>query len=127
MEDESDRRLTMVAQMNIIRIDFFRPQMAHALKAKITRKGVSAAGVRKPGLGLTFGREDSKNTKTWFPWSRYASSSSVGTYSFSRCSSPPRTWVFQDNGRARRENCGGTYWQQYKYCSEESGVSRAGK
>ena len=55
MEDESGRRLTMVAQMNIIRIDFLRPQIAHALKAKITRKGVSAAGVRELSLGLTFG------------------------------------------------------------------------
>lgn len=36
MKDESGRRLTMVAQMNMIRIDFLRPQMAHVLRAKMT-------------------------------------------------------------------------------------------
>jgi len=34
--DGLGRRLTMVAQMNVKRIDFLRPQIAHALKAKMT-------------------------------------------------------------------------------------------
>jgi hypothetical protein len=36
MEDKSGSWLTIVAQMNMARIDFLRPQIAHVLKANIT-------------------------------------------------------------------------------------------
>lgn len=44
MKDESGGWLTMVAQMNIIRIDFLRPQIAHVLKAKMTGESCVSAG-----------------------------------------------------------------------------------
>jgi len=44
MEGESGRRLTMVAHMNMMRIDFLRLQIAHVLKAKMTGKRCVSGG-----------------------------------------------------------------------------------
>lgn len=42
IKDESADKLTRAAVMNSIRIDFFRPQITHVLKANITDRVVSA-------------------------------------------------------------------------------------
>lgn len=65
MEDEPGRRLTMVAQMNRIRIDFLRPQIAHVLKAKMTGKGRVSGGCS--WLNLRTLRSDERIVRTRRP------------------------------------------------------------
>lgn len=64
MEGESGRRLTMVAQIKKIRIDFLRPQIAHVLRANMTGKTCQRQVPVIKSSSLTFSRKDGENAKT---------------------------------------------------------------